>query len=382
MFNKNYLNKSRKLIIYSAAPFFDTWPKKFGLDKYKNYGLDVELWSSAEIFYKLENIKAAYSGSKEYLYRDLDVIKIKNSVELEKKVAALDSKAIVCIMVLGSVNNNNFNNPDLDIFNKYKIKYTIHHLIPYRVLPNFWYKLKFNFRLLQKRINNSKKKPFLIIGTGYEGRKQAFKIYKNNFIYKSVPSFNILWFKEEPIIKEKYVVYVDEAINHSPDAMLFGRDNPTHDAVGFYKRMNNIFEKIENWTNSKVVIAASGKYHYTTNPFKNRDIVYKKTANLIQHSEIVLGHCSSGLEQAIVDHKPLLLFKDKGRNNQKNKIIHNFACAFRKKPIWTDQFTESNFEKNKYVNPELNKKLINQYLKEDNVTGTFVENFTSAFHKI
>ena len=44
--------KKRKLIVYSSAPFFDTWPKKFNLDKFKNYGFDVELWSSEEIFYK------------------------------------------------------------------------------------------------------------------------------------------------------------------------------------------------------------------------------------------------------------------------------------------------------------------------------------------
>ena len=381
MIHSNYTTKSRKLIIYSAAPFFDTWPKKFKLNTFKNYGFDIELWSTTEIFYKPENIIAASSGSNEYLYKDLDVIKIKNLIDLEKKVASLDSKAIVCIMLLGSLNNN-FDNPDLDIFNKYKIKYIIHHLIPYPVLPNFWFKLKFNFRLLQKRINNSKKNPSLIIGTGYEGRKQAFKIYKKKFVYKSVPSFNILWFKDKPIIDEKYVVYVEEAVNLSPDAALFGHDNPTHDLVGFYKRINDVFEKIEDWTNSKVVIAASGKYHYEINPFRNRQIIYKKTSNLIQHSELVLGHCSSALEQAIVDHKPLMLFKDKGRNKLKNKIIHNFAQVYKKNAIWTNQLTKINYEKNNFINIDHNKKIINQYLKEDNIKGTFVENITSAFHEI
>lgn len=374
--------KKRKLIVYSAAPFFDTWPKKFELSTFKNYGFDVELWSTAEIFYKPENILAASSGSSEYLYKDLDVIKIKNLFDLEHKIVSLDSKAIVCVMMFGSINNNNFNNPDLDIFNKYKIKYIIHHLIPYTSPLNIWSKLKLNFRLLQKRINNSKKNPFLIIGTGSEGRKQAFRIYKNNFIYKSLPSFNILWLKEKPIINDEYIVYVDETVNLSPDAVLFGHDNPTHDVEGFYKRINDVFEKIENWTNSKIIIAASGKFHYEINPFKNRQIIYKKTSNLIQHSKLVLGHCSSALEQAIVDNKPLILFKDIGRNKLKNKIIHNFASVHKKNAIWTNQLTRSNFEKNNFIDSDHNKKIINQYLKEDNVTGSFVENIISAFHKI
>ena len=117
----NYTNKSKKLIIYTAVPFFDTWPKKFELNTFKNYGLDVELWSTAEIFYNSENIKKASSGSSEYLYKDLDVIKIQNFIDLEKKVASLESNAIVCIMTLGAINNNTLNNSDLDIFNKYKI---------------------------------------------------------------------------------------------------------------------------------------------------------------------------------------------------------------------------------------------------------------------
>ncbi|MDC0424650.1 hypothetical protein OAL75_03180 [Candidatus Pelagibacter ubique] len=377
----NYSSKSKKLIIYCPLPFFNTWPKKWKLDEFKNYGFDVELWSAEEIFYKPENIKAAASGSSQYLYRDLNITKIKNLVDLNSKVAELDTKAIVCVMLLGSLKNK-FDNPDLDIFNKYKIKYILHHLYPYPVVPSAWFKFKFNLRLLQKRLNNYKKKPYLIIGTGSEGRKQVSKIYKNKFIYKSVPSANVLWFKEEPIIYEKYIVYVEESVNSSPDAALFGQSNPTHDIEGFYKRINNVFDKIENWTNFKVIIAASGKYEYKNNPFKNRNIVYKKTLNLIQHSELVLGHHSSALEQAICENKPLLCFKDKGFIKIKNKMIHNLAQVYGLKSIWTNQLDENNFEKSKDVNLARNKKLINQYLKEDNIKGSFFENIISSFHQI
>lgn len=370
--------KKRKLIVYSSAPFFDTWPKKFNLDKFKNYGFDVELWSSEEIFYKQENIKAAISGSKSYLYKDLEITKIKDFVHFKNKVANLDNQSIVCIMTLGTLNNNNSDNPDLDIFNKYKINYVFHHMIPYNNLPNLWSKFKLNFRLLQKRRLNSKKKPSLIFGSGSQGRNQAFKIYKGNFIYKSVPSFNILWSKEDPIINEKYIVYVEEAADSPPDAVLFGIKNPNHDIEGYYKRINNVFDQIENWTNYKVVIAASGKYTYNHNPFNEREIIYKKTANLIQHSKLVLGHKSLGVGQAIIDYKPLLLFKDKGFIKLKNQLIHNLALAYGINPLWTNQLTHKNFEKNNHVNIIRNKEIINQYYKEENVTGTFIENITSA----
>jgi hypothetical protein len=382
MVSNNYLNKSKKLIIYCSNPIFDTWPQKFELDKFTNYGFEVELWSTEEIFYKLENIKTAASGSDKYLYKDLDIIKIKNLIDLENKVAELDTKAIIFILTLGSINNNNFDNPDLDIFNKYKIKYVIHHLAPNFHVPNVWFRIKFNLISLQKKLNNYKKKPILIIGTGSEGRRQVFKIYKKSFIYKSLPSFNVLWHKEKPIVNKKYIVFVEENVNVSPDSSLFGVANPAHDIEGYYKRINNVLEKVENWTNLKVVIGASGKYDYKVNPFEDRQIIYKKTSNLVQHSELVLGHRSSGLEQAIVDNKPLLIFKDQGFNNLKNKLIDSFAKSYRLNSIWTNELTKTYFEKNNQVKKDLYKEIIKEYLKEENVTGTFIENITSAFHEI
>ena len=86
MFARNNSNKLKKLIIYCSCPFFDTWPKKLKLDEFKNYGFDVELWSTEEIFFKLENIKLASSGSENYLYKDLNIIKIKSLFDLDKKV--------------------------------------------------------------------------------------------------------------------------------------------------------------------------------------------------------------------------------------------------------------------------------------------------------
>ena len=374
--------ETKKLIFYSAVPFFDTWPKKFNLDQFINYGFEVELWTTQNIFYKQENIKKASSGSDTYLYRDLSVVKINNLVELEEKLSKLNSKTIICIMTLGSLSRSKFNNPDLNIMNKYSLKYVFHHLLPHLVLPGIWSTFKLNTKLIQKRIYNFKKKPALIIGSGRLGRKQAHIIYNKNFIYKSVPSYNVMWSKSEPIINGKYIVYVEESVDSPPDAALFGINNPNNDIKGFYKRLNEVFEKIEHWTNFKIVIAASGKYKYFNNPFNNRKIIYKKTSNLIQYSELVIGHKSLGVEQAIKDFKPLILLKDEGFNKLKNKIINNLAMVYGLNSLWTTNFCKSNFEKNNFVNIDNYEKIINDYLKEDNVKGTFLQNFSLGLHSI
>ena len=136
------------------------------------------------------------------------------------------------------------------------------------------------------------------------------------------------------------------------------------------------------WTNFRVVIAASGKYNYKQNPFKSREIIYKKTSTLIQHSELVLGHKSLGVEQAIVDFKPLILFKDSGFSELKNKVIHNLGLVYGINSIWTNQLNNSNFKKNLQVKINNNKRVIEQYYKEENINGSFVKNFTSIFHQL
>ena len=47
-------NRSKKIIIYSSSPYFDTWPKKLQLEEFKYYNLDLELWSTENIFYEKE----------------------------------------------------------------------------------------------------------------------------------------------------------------------------------------------------------------------------------------------------------------------------------------------------------------------------------------
>ena len=379
---KNLLDKHKKLIIYCSSPIFNTWPQKFKLKEFKNYGLDIELWSTEEIFYSPKNINNALKGSDDYVYKDLEIIKIKHINELENKIAKLDKKTLILVMSLGSFDKNNFINPDLDIFNKYKVNYILHHLNPNFNVPNLWFQIKFNLKLLKKKYYNRKKKPILIIGTGTEGRSQVSKIYGKKFKYKSLPSFNVIWHKVKPLFKDKIIIFVEENVDLSPDSALFGGKNKTHDIDGYYNRINKVFEKIENWTGYRVVVGASGKYDYKFNPFKNRQIIYRKTSNLIQNAEIVLGHNSSGLEQAIVDYKPLIILKDNGFIELKNKLIDNFAKSYKLNSIWTNKLTKNYFDKNIKVDQRIYNEIIKKYLKEDGVRGSFIENIASVFHEI
>ena len=380
---KNY-KKIKKLIIFSAVPFYNTWPKKWKLDKFKNFGYQVDLWSLEDIFFNSKNIREASKGHKKYKYTDLKIMKIKNFIQLEKMVVQLNTNDLICIINRGPLNNFNFDNRDLDIFNKYKIKYICLHLIPYQTFNSFWLKIKYYFRHLRLRIFNYKNKPSLVIGTGSIGREQVFKIYKNNFIYKSVPSYDLQWTKQKPIIKKSYIVYIDEPAYHSPDKYLFKTSNPIIDIKRHYIRLNKVFEKIEKWENTRIIISTSGKYKYNNNPFNNRKIFYYKTSNLIQNSKFVIGHKSMALHQAIINYKRIILLKDQDFSKLKNNQIDNLARLYGINAISTDDFLKQNF-RNKYnmtIDVLNYKKIIRQYLREPQVKGSFINNFISALNQI
>ena len=378
MSSKNFKSKSRKIIFYSAVPFFNTWPRKWKFDKFKNYGFDIELWSMEKFFFKQEDINNASSGSKEYLYNDMFINKFRDFKELEKKVSQLKKNDILFIISRGELNDFNFDNPDLDIFNKHNIKYVCQHPIPYVTFSSIFFKIKYFFRHLRRYLFNYKNLPYLIVGSGRLARKQVFKTYRKNFKYKSVPFFDVLWDEEKPIIDKEYIVYVDETADISPDSFLFQTPHPVKNIDEFYKNLNDLFYKIERWSNLKIVIAASGKYHYQLNPFHNRTIIYKKTSNLIKYSKFVIGHCSTALAQAIVDYKPLFLFKDEMFTKTKNKKIKYQGKLFGINSIWTKKITKKKFEEHMIVNDDQYNKIINEYYRENGVEGNFVDNLISA----
>ena len=358
------------------------WAKKFCIENFSNFGFDVEIWLSYEIFYEKSKIKNLDYFGFNYSFKSTNIIKIKNFSIFENRIKTLDKKTLFFILNRGPAANLNFYNKDLDILNKYKIKYLYRHLIPYPTYKGFYLNLRFYLREIKRRIYNYKMKPLLIFVAGSETRKQVSRTYSNKIKIVSVPSLNILWKKVELKQDTKFIVYVDEAVDFSPDALLFNQNKPCIDVEGFYLRLNQLFNKFEEWTFFKVIIAASDRFEYLKNPFGGREIVYSKTPELIQNSQLIIGHKSSALEQALVENKPLFLFKDLGLSKLKNNIIDQMAYQFQINSFWMHKFSKKNFEENNFSNRLKNIELVRRYLKEDGISGSFFKNFITALNDL
>jgi len=329
-----------KLICYFAAPPAIRWTDRLGCDEYEKYGFDVQIWDLSSIFYRNDRIEGYSIGSPYSKYKGSNIVKIRSVVELEQAVREIDSETLLWIINRGPLARKFNAGFDLQMFNRYNVKYMVSYLVPRHKPIGLIGKMKYGFFILKARIkartSNWENKPTLVISTGRLGREQIQTILPfRKYIFKNMPSANIVWSKQPREIFGKYIVYVEESVGHSPDASLLNIPNYCHDIEGFYHRINRVFEQIENWTGFEIVIAASGKYQYKNNQFGARKIIYRKTQELIQHSEIVLGHRSMGLQQAIVDRKPILQLCDQGFSKLKNSEIRAAALLYGKEPLWT-----------------------------------------------
>lgn len=129
---------------------------------------------------------------------------------------------------------------------------------------------------------------------------------------------------------------------------------------------------IENELKLKIIIAASGKFYYKDDSiYGNRKVIYGKTNELSQYADIVMAHNSSGLNQAYILGKPIIMMVDDVFYAEKKLKINQVADFYGIKPInITDVTKESlvNIPINKeYINSQKEKYFLEKHLNEDNI---------------
>lgn len=102
-------------------------------------------------------------------------------------------------------------------------------------------------------------------------------------------------------------VFLDEYFPFHPDHVLENIKQITSPDT-YYPLLCKFFDYIEDKLDLRIVVAAHPRSHYEKHPdfFQNREIVYGKTAQLIKDCRLVLLHCSTAINFAVLFNKPLL----------------------------------------------------------------------------
>lgn len=123
-------------------------------------------------------------------------------------------------------------------------------------------------------------------------------------------------FNDAPLVKEKYYVFIDQALTIHPDgARLFSREGKLYYEEKIPTTLQQLSEKLQ----AKIVIAEHPRCQYKSGHWKNFDTFKGKTDVLIKYSAGVIGHYSTSIYLAyfyakkiifLVDSNPLFPYSD------------------------------------------------------------------------
>jgi len=141
------------------------------------------------------------------------------------------------------------------------------------------------------------------IGCGYDIDMRSSQLININ----TVDFDRIIHIKgQEPLIKNRYAVFVDEYVPYHPDAIIVNMETPP--AEVYYREINIFFDLLEKQYELDVVIAAHPKalkYH-EENPFNKRKIIFSKTPELIKDAQFMMTHYSTCVGIATLFKVPMV----------------------------------------------------------------------------
>jgi hypothetical protein len=110
------------------------------------------------------------------------------------------------------------------------------------------------------------------------------------------------------------IVFLDQYLPYHPDAINF-KIKPV-EPTRYYQELNSFFDKLETVVGKKIIIAAHPKAekYKSMNPFKEREIFFNQSNDLVKNSSLVLTHASTAVCFPICYQKQIVLISSKQIN--------------------------------------------------------------------
>ena len=189
--------------------------------------------------------------------------------------------------------------------------------------------------------------------------------YQKNSAYPINPPDYEQYLKLGECIEEKeYIVFIDQAFPVHPEF------KSSYEHIGiqslaqeYYLSMRKFFDRVEQQTGLKVVVAGHPVANYKGDEYGEREIFYGKTAELVRDAKAVFIHTSHAINFPIFYQKPLVFLINSA---WKKAIRHANHLAkvteyFQKQPVNTDE--EINIMQYlKPIQPDIRKKYLSDMI--------------------
>ncbi len=365
------------LVIINPIPTSKIFGKKVDAWWYQNNGFDVEFWDISPIFWSQEKLKGYYGGADDYRYIGPNHQIFSSKGDVLNAMNGLSTNVVIWHLgwnISGVRHNERWL---LDTIVEAGISFFVKQFEPdlvLGVLP----RIKQWLRLRMARSDFYRRQPAGFVGCGSVSRAAVKQIIPDT-AFISVPTPNILWEESVEQIDSPYIVFVDESLEYSPDAKMLGL-SLLDDPESYYRRMNELFSEVEDILGCSVIIAASGKYHYTEDRFNGRELIYGQTLSLIQHASLVIGHYSAALNQAVVNRKMILRLSDSSFQKYQRYIIQIGVHYIGSPPFLSDDLESiRKYVMQHVVDDSKAIEIESMYFREPDVQGDYREIIKQAF---
>jgi len=164
---------------------------------------------------------------------------------------------------------------------------------------------------------------------------------------------------------EPYAVFLDEGMTSHPDFTFLGR-KPIVDTTEYYSSLCRLFDQVESRLGLKMIIAGHPRCHYDRrrNIFQGRPVIQHRTASLVRQSRLVLLHCSTAVNFAVLFGRPLIFVTSDAIDSvEHGAIIRAMATEFDKRPLNVDRITTLTLHQDLDVMPQIYREYRERYIK-------------------
>jgi len=184
---------------------------------------------------------------------------------------------------------------------------------------------------------------FILVG-GKMSLKSNFPIGKyTEVIYGHTLDYDIYLRERTNLSKpQEIAVFLDEFLPFHPDFEMTNEEVPVSQNK-YYEQLNSFFDLFEKNSGLKVVIAAHPRSNYESMPdfFRERKCLRGETARLVKDSQVVISHCSTSANFAVLFNKPVVFItcSELDKSSQ-GPYINGKAQWLGKKPIFIDNLED------------------------------------------
>ena len=368
-----------RLIICNSLPTSRIFGEKVDAWWYAEQGVEVQFWDLAPLFIDPAAIEAFYAGAPDYRYVGP---RHRTFSDFDELLVALASHADWLFWHLSRFERMHNDDYLMRLFNANGIRYIFQHFDP--PAPNAGSLVRRGLRAMRAKWYRRDCFPVAVVTSGAVGRVQVESRYPDAQII-SVPSVKVRWSDraQEALDERPYALFVDESLAYDPDAKMSGM-NLCSDVGGYYRRMRELFDRVEDQLGIEVRIGCSGKYLYPDPQsfFGKRLVSYGRTLPLLQRCSLALGHLSLALDQAIASRKPVLLLDDPSFTPYRRQGFRDVKNRFRLQPILNHIVDGRALRQAMQRDLGFYADVEHEWLREPSVTGDTQSLCLTAFKKL